>query len=269
MSEANIPQEPSAAQNAKDHAAHPAASEKDASAPRNNASTPVPIAAPTGPKCDAVPGSWRPAWADPNAKTNPRPRTLGQYLTNAWHHLGTVSQHKRLVFEACARCGIPWQGLVHDLSKFSPDEFLVGINYYQGNRSPNAAERHDKGFSRGWIHHKGRNKHHYEYWLDVIEGGDGTLYGCPIPTRYMVEMLCDRIAASKVYEKEHYTDASPLAYYNRELSSGNIEIHPDSAAFLLVLLEHLAEHGETETLHYIRKNVIEPRFLYASGVTFD
>ena len=53
------------------------------------------------------------------------------------------------------------------------------------------------------------------------------------------------------------------------LSSGNIEIHPDSAAFLLVLLEHLAEHGEAETLHYIRKNIIEPRFLYAPGVTFD
>ena len=103
----------------------------------------------------------------------------------------------------------------------------------------------------------------------MIEGGDGTLYGCPIPTRYMVEMLCDRIAASKVYEKEHYTDASPLEYYKRELSSGNIEIHPDSAAFLLVLLEHLAEHGEAETLHYIRKNIIEPRSLYAPGVTFD
>lgn len=216
-----------------------------------------------------TPDDWRPAWADPHAKTNPRPHTIGQYLTNAWHHLATVSRHKRLVFEACARCGIPWQGLVHDLSKFSPDEFLVGINYYQGNRSPNAAERHEQGFSRGWIHHKGRNKHHYEYWLDVIEGGDGTLYGCPIPTRYTIEMLCDRIAASKVYEKEHYTDASPLEYYKRELSSGNIEIYPDSAAFLLVLLEHLAEHGEDETLDYIRENIIKPRFVYAPGATFD
>ena len=69
--------------------------------------------------------------------------------------------------------------------------------------------------------------------------------------------------------RKNTTDASPLEYYKRELSSGNIEIHPDSAAFLLVLLEHLAEHGEAETLHYIRKNIIEPRFLYAPGVTFD
>ena len=190
-------------------------------------------------------------------------------LINIWQHFHTITEHKIMVARHCFKVGMYWQGLTHDLSKYSPSEFWQGVKYYQGYRSPNNAEREDKGYSAAWLHHKGRNKHHYEYWLDVIEGGDGTLYGCPIPTRYMVEMLCDRIAASKVYEKEHYTDASPLEYYKRELSSGNIEIHPDSAAFLLVLLEHLAEHGEAETLHYIRKNIIEPRFLYAPGVTFD
>ena len=184
-------------------------------------------------------------------------------------HFETITRHKLLVMKYCFECGLYEQGLAHDLSKYSPTEFIPGCIYYQGDHSPNEAEREARGYSSAWLHHKGRNKHHYEYWLDVIEGGDGTLYGCPIPTRYMVEMLCDRVAASKVYEKEHYTDASPLEYYKRELSSGNIEIHPDSAAFLLVLLEHLAEHGEAETLHYIRKNIIEPRFLYAPGVTFD
>lgn len=190
-------------------------------------------------------------------------------LSNAWHHLGTVSHHKWLVFELCVRCGIPLQGLVHDLSKFSPDEFLVGVHYYQGDRSPNAAERHEKGISRAWIHHKGRNKHHYEYWTDMREGGDGTLYGSLIPTRYVVEMFCDRIAASKVYSKEAYRDSSPLAYFQRELSAGNLPFHPDSAAFLYVLLEHLAEYGENETLNYIRTTIIEPRFVYAPGATFD
>lgn len=243
MSEANIPQEPSAAQNAEDRTAHPAAS-TGASTPANNTSTPVPTVAPTGPKCDAAPGSWRPAWADPNAKTNPRPQTLGQYLTNAWHHLGTVSRHKWLVFEACARCGIPWQGLVHDLSKFSPDEFLVGINYYQGNRSPNAAERHDKGFSRGWIHHKGRNKHHYEYWLDVIEGGDGTLYGCPIPraiwsrcsaTASLLQR-CTRKNTTPMLHRSNTTSASfPRA------TSRSIPIRPHSCSSCSSTLPNMAK----------------------------
>lgn len=196
------------------------------------------------------------------------PLTPAQALKNAWHHLGTVSQHKWLVFELCARCGIPFQGVVHDLSKFSPDEFMAGVRYYQGDRSPNAAERHANGFSRAWIHHKGRNKHHYEYWLDMREGGDGTLEGNLIPTRYMVEMFCDRVAASKVYSKDAYTDASPLEYFQRELTIGNLPFHPESAAFLYVLLEHLAQHGEDETVKFIRKNIIEPRYLYAPGVTF-
>lgn len=197
------------------------------------------------------------------------PLTPARALHNAWHHLGTVSHHKWLVFELCARCGLAWQGIVHDLSKFSPDEFLVGVRYYQGNRSPNAAERHDRGYSRAWIHHKGRNKHHYEYWLDMREGGDGTLYGNLIPTRYMIEMFCDRVAASKVYEKKNYRDSSPLSYFQRELSAGNLPFHPDSAAFLYVLLEHLAQHGEAETLNYIREHIVKPRFVYAPGATFD
>lgn len=198
-----------------------------------------------------------------------RPMDGVHYLKNAWHHFTTVSHHKWLVFELCARCGIPFQGLVHDLSKFSPDEFLVGVKYFQGTRSPNAAERHENGYSRAWIHHKGRNKHHYEYWTDMREGCDGTLYGNLIPTRYMVEMFCDRIAASKVYEKENYRDSSPLEYFNKELNIGNMPFHPESAAFLYVLLEHLAEHGEKETLEFVRKNIVEARFVYAPGATFD
>lgn len=194
---------------------------------------------------------------------------MKRYLANAWRHFGTVSRHKWLVFELCVRCGIPLQGLVHDLSKFSPDEFLVGARFYQGNCSPNAAERHARGASRAWMHHKGRNKHHYEYWTDMREGGDGTLYGTLIPTRYMVEMFCDRVAASKVYSGDAYCDSSPLSYFQRELKVGNLPFHPDSAAFLYVMLEHLAEQGEDETLRFIREDIVEPRFIYAAGATFD
>ena len=86
---------------------------------------------------------------------------------NFWGHLKTVSHHRWLVCKGCFRVGLYRQGLTHDLSKFSPTEFRQGIKYYQGYRSPNAAEREQKGYSEAWMHHKGRNRHHYEYWTDL------------------------------------------------------------------------------------------------------
>ena len=79
----------------------------------------------------------------------------------AWHHFLTITQHKLLVMQNCFRVGLFKQGLLHDLSKYSPAEFLTGVHYYQGDRSPNAAEREEKGYSSAWLHHKGRNKHHF------------------------------------------------------------------------------------------------------------
>ena len=80
-----------------------------------------------------------------------------------YRHLKTINRHKRMVMHNCFKCGLYWQGLVHDLSKYSWTEFSVGAKYYQGTRSPNDAERESKGYSSAWLHHKGRNKHHLEY----------------------------------------------------------------------------------------------------------
>ena len=136
----------------------------------------------------------------------------------AMEHFKTITYHRKLVREHCFRVGLYWQGLTHDLSKFSPTEFLVGAKYFQGNRSPNNAEKEDKGYSSAWLHHKGRNKHHFEYWLDHTTPGTpgAVLVGMKMPVRYVVEMFMDRIAASKVYEKDAYTDASALGYHERK-----------------------------------------------------
>ena len=83
-----------------------------------------------------------------------------------WKHFCTITHHKILVMKHCFRIGLYWQGLMHDMSKYSPAEFIPGCRYYQGYRSPNNAEREAKGYSSAWLHHKGRNKHHYEYWID-------------------------------------------------------------------------------------------------------
>ena len=111
--------------------------------------------------------------------------------------------------QGCFRMGLYWQGLIHDLSKYSLTEFKTGVEYYQGNKSPNAAEREDKGYSEAWLHHKGRNRHHYEYWTDVTKDRSLGIVGIKMPVKYVAEMFADRVAACKTYEKDRYTTMSP------------------------------------------------------------
>lgn len=109
---------------------------------------------------------------------------------NALRHFGTITKHKLLVMKACFQVGLYRQGLLHDLSKYGWTEFRVGCRYYQGTRSPNNAEREEKGYSSAWLHHKGRNKHHYEYWIDYGTHG-AVLEGMKMPVNYVVEMFLD------------------------------------------------------------------------------
>ena len=101
----------------------------------------------------------------------------------AWEHFKTITHHRHLVRQYCFRLGLYYQGLTHDLSKYSPSEFWRGVKYYQGYRSPNDAERRENGVSLAWLHHKGRNRHHFEYWIDYCIGSDGRVYmgGCKMP----------------------------------------------------------------------------------------
>ena len=167
-----------------------------------------------------------------------------------WGHLRTVLRHKHHVFKNCVKAGIPWQGIKHDLSKFSPAEFLPGVRYFAGDHSPNEGERSEYGYSLAWMHHKGRNKHHYEYWNDYnrITREPGPVR---MPLRYVVEMVCDRIAASKVYLRQNYNDSCPLAYFNKR--KDRRDMHPDTYALTLELLTMLSEKGEDETFAYIKK----------------
>lgn len=169
---------------------------------------------------------------------------------NIWKHFKTITEHKILVMKYCFRIGLYRQGIVHDMSKYSPEEFWVGVRFYQGNRSPNVAEREVYGYSRAWLHHKGRNKHHFEYWIDFSVDKKG-LAGNKMPVRYMAEMMMDRIAASRVYKGKDYTDSSPLEYYQREKQF--IVMHPESKALLEHFLELLSREGETELFREIRE----------------
>ena len=170
----------------------------------------------------------------------------------AWQHYKTITKHRTLVTLGCFRLGLIWQGLIHDFSKYSWTEFSVGIKYYQGDRSPNNAEREDRGSSQAWLHHKGRNKHHFEYWLDYSEQSADVVRGMKMPRKYVAEMICDRLAACKVYQKEAYTPESPLKYYLR--GKGQFFMNPKTREELEMILEMIGKEGEEKTFEYI-KNV--------------
>jgi hypothetical protein len=177
-------------------------------------------------------------------------------MGNAWKHFKTITYHKILVAKGCFSVGLYRQGLLHDMSKYSPCEFMVGVKYYQGTRSPNNAEREDKGYSAAWLHHKGRNKHHYEYWIDYsVHEIPGGMAPVPMPDRYVAEMLMDRIAASKVYRGSKYTDRDPLDYYLK--GADVVPIHSETKAKMLKYFTMLAEKGEKVTFECIKNELVK------------
>ena len=170
-----------------------------------------------------------------------------------WKHFKTITKHKWLVFQGCCQVGLFWQGITHDLSKYSPVEFCNGARYYQGIRSPNTAEREDKGYSEAWIHHKGRNRHHFEYWTD-LNRETRTYTAVPMPRKYLVEMVMDRRAACMTYQGKDYRDDSALKYLERSLEKDMM--HPQTARELRYVLEMMANNGENETFSYLKNSVL-------------
>ena len=154
-------------------------------------------------------------------------------MNGAIGHLKTITKHHNLVCRYCIRAGLIYQGLTHDLSKLSPSEFLVGARYYQGNRSPNNAEREDIGYSTAWLHHKGRNRHHYEYWID-----------------YSADKNNPHVLAG-ANKGDAYTDRDPLEYFLRSRER-SWYIHDVTKRQLEFLLRMWAEKGEEHTIGYIR-----------------
>lgn len=171
-------------------------------------------------------------------------------------HFLTITKHRHKVIAHCFKAGIGLQGLFHDLSKYSPTEFSLGAKYYQGVRSPNECERETKGFSTAWMHHKGRNKHHFEYWTDY-DPVTRKVMPVKMPLRYVAEMFCDRVAAGKIYQGSKYTNRSPLDYFLK--GKATRFINSQTSEFLENLLVMLEQKGEDETFSYIRKLVKEKK----------
>jgi len=167
-------------------------------------------------------------------------------------HFKTITKHRHKVISHCRRAGILWQGLRHDLSKYSPTEFFAGAKYYAGTYSPNENERRDKGYSLAWMHHKGRNRHHFEYWTDV-NPKTKRVEPVPMPIKYVAEMFCDRVAASKIYKGKAYTDAHPLEYFKN--GEAHRIIHSETSDILERWLTILANEGEDKAFAAIRRDL--------------
>ena len=164
-------------------------------------------------------------------------------------HFMTITRHRNRVIAHCKKAGIFWQGLFHDMSKYSPVEFWNGAKYYLGDQSPNVGERKDKGYSSAWLHHKGRNRHHFEYWTDystVLR----KIVPVKMPLRFVAEMFCDRVAASKIYKGKDYKDSDPYDYFIG--GKANRAIHEETSDMLEKLLVMLKDEGEEKTFAYLR-----------------
>lgn len=163
----------------------------------------------------------------------------GETIMKYWKHFKTVIRHKYVVFKECKSCGILWQGLIHDMSKFSPIEFFSSARYFQGTRSPIEAEKDTTGYSKAWLHHKGHNKHHWEYWTDFDDNGD--IIPIEIPIKYVVEMACDWVGAGMVYSKEKWTQSEPINYFHKVRKGRHF--HPKTEELLIYLLEQINLFG--------------------------
>lgn len=171
-------------------------------------------------------------------------------------HFITITRHRNKVISHCFKAGIGFQGLFHDMSKYGPTEFIPGAKYYQGTRSPNEREREVYGYSYAWMHHKGRNKHHFEYWVD-LNMQTKRYEPVPMPLNYIAEMFCDRVAASKIYKGEEYTDSCALEYYSR--GNARAKMHEYTADTLEAWLKMLAEKGERATFAHVKAVLKESR----------
>lgn len=158
-------------------------------------------------------------------------------------HFKTITKHKFYVMKFCFKCHLFKRGLLHDLSKYSPIEFCTSVKYYTGNRSPIDNEKDVKGYSLAWQHHKGHNPHHWEYWIDNV--GTRENKAGRIPYNYVVEMICDWLAAGIVYSKKNpdYNEPYdvPRKYYNAHTHERIF--HKDTQKLIEFFLDIIARDG--------------------------
>lgn len=155
-------------------------------------------------------------------------------------HFHLVNKHRWYVFKLSVKACVPIRGLLHDLSKYSFDEFITSCKYYDGHKSPIKVMRDEIGYSMVWLHHKGHNKHHFEYWEDITRT---ERIGVFIPYKYIVESICDKIAAGMVYKGKDWTKDEPYNYWKKMIRNNIVVKHPGSVEFTDIVLKKISDDG--------------------------
>lgn len=170
-------------------------------------------------------------------------------LKNVFKYFGVICKHKYYVCKYCFKVHLYWQGITHDLSKFSFTEFWDNVKYYNGSYSPVVKSKEINGYSKAWQHHKGRNPHHYEYWTDNYDNGTTTIM---MPYKYAVEMLCDYIGAGKSYNKDFSYEKEYEWWKNKW---DTVKMNDRTRLFITVCLYELTLMPEKAILN--KKHLIE------------
>lgn len=170
-------------------------------------------------------------------------------IKNFIGHFCLITRHRWVVFKLCVKVGEPWRGFVHDLSKYSPTEFWEGVKYFNGKHSPITDCKRKEGYSKAWLHHRGRNRHHVEYWVD-LNAPDKTPI---IPYKYVAEMICDKLAAGIIYEGKSWTKEFELQYWLNE--KGKEPVNEQVDKVITELLTLVSDVGINKAL--TKKNLKE------------
>lgn len=115
----------------------------------------------------------------------------------ALSYADSLRRHIDEVQKAGYDLGVPDEQLeVHDLSKWSDEEFPAYAMNFHGGGAPDP-------FSLAWLHHIHHNPHHWQFFLfpdRYTPEGSTVENGCVyMPEQYALEMIADWIGASIVY----------------------------------------------------------------------
>lgn len=159
-------------------------------------------------------------------------------IKNLYNHWKTIHTHRKWVKRYCFLAGIPWRGLTHDLSKYSSTEFFESARYWTGFSSPITEAKKAQGYSRAWLHHKGRNRHHWAYWTDNYSEGTTTHL---MPCNDFVELVCDFLGAARAYCGEDFSYKKEYEWWCDDREKGNKGMHPLNKKMLDIIFSDLAQ----------------------------
>ena len=184
-------------------------------------------------------------------------------LKNTFAHLHKIQTHRKWVRRYCFLAGIPWRGLTHDLSKYSPTEFWESVKFYVGISSPINEAKKEQGYSKAWLHHKGRNRHHWAYWTDNFSEGT-TVY--PMPKDDFVELVCDFLGAARAYTKDTFSYNNEYEWWKKDREINNKAMNEKNKKMLDIIFSDLAQ---AEAHHYLDFTFPSPEDLIKNGYLQD